>query len=202
MLRYAECMARNKREIAPETKRAEICAVALSRFLAEGYEGTSVAKIAADLGVAQNTIYWYFKTKDDILAGALEHLTRQLYADLMDRQHLPLAERVTWLLDAAANHHCVFAILQWRLPLSPALESWHAAWHAKMQQFFVSRLLAKGVKPADATLTTTVGMFVAEGIICHRMPEALKNQSIAWLCRAMEAEQVLSEASCPPTSLP
>jgi hypothetical protein len=41
-------------------------------------------------------------------------------------------------------------------------------------------------------LTTAVGMFVAEGIVCHRMPEALRRQSIDWLCLALEGEQVLS----------
>jgi AcrR family transcriptional regulator len=185
-------MPRNKREITPEAKRAEICAVALERFMAHGYEGTSVGSIAAELGVAQNTIYWYFKTKDDILAGALEHMTRGLYARLMASEHQPLLERVSRLLEDASSHHCLFAILQWRLPLSKSLEVWHAAWHAQMQAVFVQRLCTKGVALPQAELTTAVGMFVAEGIVCHRMPEALRRQSIDWLCLALEGEQVLS----------
>jgi AcrR family transcriptional regulator len=184
-------MPRNKREITPEVKRAEICAVALERFMALGYEGTTMASIASELGVAQNTIYWYFKTKDDILAGALEHMTRGLYAGLKAHEHRPLLERVTQLLDDASSHHCLFAILQWRLPISKSLEAWHGAWHAQMQQFFVQHLCQKGLTKPQAELTTAVGMFVAEGIVCHRMPDALRRQSIEWLCMAIEGEAVL-----------
>ncbi len=188
-------MARNKRDIAPEIKRAEICATALQRFMAHGYEGTSVGKIAADLGVAQNTIYWYFKTKDDILVGALEHLTSKLYKQFLALSDRPLVDRVAWLLEDASQHHCVFAILQWRLPLSPSLEAWHAKWHDGMQSFFVKRLVELGVPAQQAQLTTTVGMFVAEGIICHRMPEVLRLQAIEWLCGAVDGTHALGPVS-------
>jgi TetR/AcrR family transcriptional regulator, regulator of autoinduction and epiphytic fitness len=191
MLRYAENMPKNKRDIAPEIKRKEICEVALKRFMAHGYEGTSVGKIAADLGVAQNTIYWYFKTKDDILVGALEHLSTQLYKQFMTMSHVPLVDRVAKLLDDASKHHCVFAILQWRLPHSPSLEAWHGKWHAGTQAFFVNRLRDMGIPIEQAELTTTVGMFVAEGIICHRLPLHLRLQAIEWLCGAVDGAQLL-----------
>jgi TetR/AcrR family transcriptional regulator, regulator of autoinduction and epiphytic fitness len=191
MLRYAQKMPKNKREIAPEIKRTEICEAALKRFMAHGYEGASVGKIAADLGVAQNTIYWYFKTKDDILVGALEHLSAQLYKQFMTMSDVPLVDRVAKMLEDASKHHCIFAILQWRLPLSPSLEAWHGKWHSGTQAFFVNRLCDMGIPTPQAELTTTVGMFVAEGIICHRLPPALRLQAIEWLCGAVDGAQVL-----------
>lgn len=185
-------MPRNHRDIAPEVKRAEIAAAALKRFLADGYESASVGKIAADVGVAQNTVYWYFKSKDELLAGALECMSASLYRQFTAMAHLPMLDRLTWLFDAASNHHCVFAILQWRLPHSEALQAWHAKWHDDCVAFFVGRLMSRGVSQASAALTATVGMFVAEGLVCHKMPAELRGQTIRWICDAAEGVQVLS----------
>ena len=61
-------MARNKRILQnPDEKKAEIIAIAHSLFLQCGYEETSMAKLAQQVGISPNTIYWYFKDKDEIL---------------------------------------------------------------------------------------------------------------------------------------
>ena len=60
-------MARNKRLQDREEKQKEIMSAARTLFLNEGYEATSMSRIANIAGVAPNTIYWYFKDKDELL---------------------------------------------------------------------------------------------------------------------------------------
>jgi len=64
-------MARNKRVQDREQKQQEIINAAYLLFLAEGYDETSMSRIAVEAQVAPNTIYWYFKNKDELLVNIL-----------------------------------------------------------------------------------------------------------------------------------
>ena len=67
-------MAKNKRDVDSEVKREQIEDAACMLFLVEGYESTSMASIAKTAGVAPNTLYWYFASKDDLLVAILDRL--------------------------------------------------------------------------------------------------------------------------------
>ncbi|WP_375166439.1 TetR/AcrR family transcriptional regulator, partial [Rhizobium hidalgonense] len=49
-----------------EEKRNIIISAAHELFLTQGYEATAMSKLATKAGIAPNTIYWYFKDKDDV----------------------------------------------------------------------------------------------------------------------------------------
>ena len=61
------------------TRRAEILRVAERIFIAEGYEGATIRKIAEEVGVSSTSLYMHFRDKDDILleicTDAMEQLT-------------------------------------------------------------------------------------------------------------------------------
>src|SRR5437016_9513957 len=61
-----------------ETKVDEILGAAERRLLEGGYDVMSVAGVARDLGVAQNSIYWYFPSKDDLLVAVLRRILGDL----------------------------------------------------------------------------------------------------------------------------
>jgi AcrR family transcriptional regulator len=64
-------------DISPETK-AEI-ALAVRQALAEhGYERLTTAKIAAEYDKSEAGLYYYFDTKDEMIAAFLEYSTGQL----------------------------------------------------------------------------------------------------------------------------
>lgn len=64
-------MARNKRPQPADEKRAEIVAAARRLFVEDGYDATSMSRLAKEAEVAPNTIYWYFGNKDDVLIAVL-----------------------------------------------------------------------------------------------------------------------------------
>src|SRR5215468_4233496 len=64
-------------------KRERILSSAERVFAEKGYYGAKVSDIAEDAGVADGTIYLYFKSKDDLLIS--------LFEAQMDRVHAALA---------------------------------------------------------------------------------------------------------------
>ncbi|WP_423509700.1 TetR/AcrR family transcriptional regulator [Streptomyces xinghaiensis] len=66
----------------PRTRRGDtrrrIQDAALSLFVEQGYEKTSLREIAAQLDVTKAALYYHFKTKEDILISIFEDRTRPL----------------------------------------------------------------------------------------------------------------------------
>ena len=60
-------MAREAQTVRSTRTRAALRRAALSRFMSQGVEETSVEEIAADSGVTVRTFYRHFATKQDLL---------------------------------------------------------------------------------------------------------------------------------------
>lgn len=57
---------------AAEPTRERILSAAAKLFYSEGIRGVSVDAVAAQAGVTKRTLYYHFKSKDDVVAGYLE----------------------------------------------------------------------------------------------------------------------------------
>lgn len=76
-------------------------------FAKEGFHQATVAKIAKAAGVADGTIYIYFKNKDDILVQFLNFKTRQVFSkfrQVMEKSH----DAVTKLRNLIGQHFAAF----------------------------------------------------------------------------------------------
>jgi TetR/AcrR family fatty acid metabolism transcriptional regulator len=67
---------------APGDKRERILAAAERVFAKNGFFAARVSEIAKDAGVADGTIYLYFKSKDDLLISLFESRMKQVIAML------------------------------------------------------------------------------------------------------------------------
>jgi AcrR family transcriptional regulator len=63
--------APSKREQLREERRQQILEAALAVFTQKGYHATNVSDVAAQAGVSQGTIYWYFDSKDALFEAAI-----------------------------------------------------------------------------------------------------------------------------------
>jgi len=59
-------------------KREKIIETALKLFVENGFHGTATAKIAKEAGVANGTLFQYFKTKDELVVVLYLHLKEEL----------------------------------------------------------------------------------------------------------------------------
>lgn len=81
-----------------EERRNEILDVAERLFCAKGFDNTSTNDILAEIGIARGTLYYHFKSKEDILDAMIERMTNQLMeqasAIALD-ESIPVLERLT-----------------------------------------------------------------------------------------------------------
>jgi AcrR family transcriptional regulator len=84
--------------MSKEEKADEILEAAERRLREGGYEALSVAAIARELGVAQNSIYWYFPSKDHLFVATLERMLRGIAAGKPSRSKSTV-ERILWFTD-------------------------------------------------------------------------------------------------------
>ncbi len=63
--------APSKREQLREERRQQIIDAALAVFTQKGFHAANVSDVAAQAGVSQGTIYWYFESKEELLMAAL-----------------------------------------------------------------------------------------------------------------------------------
>ncbi len=68
-------MGKDKDSVVKE----RILNASIKLFLAKGFVGTSVTEVTNAAGVARGTLYWYFKSKHEILEQALDKLSREVH---------------------------------------------------------------------------------------------------------------------------
>lgn len=70
------------------SRRDEILAAALELLADEGYAGASLRKLATRLGIAQPSLYHYFRTKEDLVEQVLAKYAGEMFAALRP-EHIP-----------------------------------------------------------------------------------------------------------------
>jgi AcrR family transcriptional regulator len=83
-------------------RRAEILAAAERIFLAYGYEGATIRRIAEEVGVSSTALYMHFRDKSEILVEICESAFAQLLAQNTEISALAMdpVARVRQMLDA------------------------------------------------------------------------------------------------------
>lgn len=174
-------MARNKREVDPEVKREQIEAAACMLFLVEGYEATSMATVAKAAGVAPNTLYWYFASKDDLLVAILDRLVNRATAQLADMQGHTLTAQLGWLLTEFQQASKLISTVHARLDKSDQIRIWHDRFHAMLDAMLVQQMVSKGMSRAKASVMATVGTYVVEGLLSHPHTAQQADKVVSWL---------------------
>jgi TetR/AcrR family transcriptional repressor of mexJK operon len=68
-----------------DVKRASIVAGARDVFLRHGFEGASMDGMAAAAGVSKMTVYRYFRSKEELLAGVIRDLCERIIDEDLER---------------------------------------------------------------------------------------------------------------------
>lgn len=83
-------------------RRGEILQAAERIFVAEGYQGATIRKIADEVGVSSTALYMHFRDKDEILLEICDHAIARLLASNSEISARPIdaLARVRLMLDA------------------------------------------------------------------------------------------------------
>lgn len=103
----------NARRQRNEARESAIIAAATAIYLESGYSGAKMSEIAKRAGIAEGTLYLYFRNKHAMMLGVVaEHwseLTRGAHASLRDRHGY--FEKI----EALARYHLTSMITKWKL---------------------------------------------------------------------------------------
>jgi len=116
----AERQSKTRREKVADREIA-ILEAAGSVFNAKGYTKASMAEIARAAGVADGTLYLYFKNKEDLVRGVLA----RFYAELTETAQRGVDKRdgTKAKLKFLARHHMREVIANWRvLEIAPLID--------------------------------------------------------------------------------
>ncbi len=123
-----------------EERKNEILDAAEKLFGAKGFDHTSTNDILNEIGIARGTLYYHFKSKEDILDAMIERITRQLIAkatDIVQKKEIPVLQRLTMTIMALnVNNELGLEVMQ------QVHKPQNALMHQKMQGTLLS-----GVNP-------------------------------------------------------
>lgn len=81
-----------------EERRNEILDVAERLFCEKGFDNASTNDILEEIGIARGTLYYHFKSKEDILDAVIERMTNQMVekaSEIALDESIPVLERLT-----------------------------------------------------------------------------------------------------------
>lgn len=125
-------------------RRNEILDVAERLFCTQGYDNTSTNDILAEIGIARGTLYYHFKSKEDILDGMIDRILDQIIRkaeSIALDETMPVLERLTKTVLAANVDTKTGDMI-----LEQVHKPQNALMHAKMQEKLLSQLIPLFVK--------------------------------------------------------
>ncbi|WP_111512690.1 TetR/AcrR family transcriptional regulator [Mycobacterium kyogaense] len=161
-----------KRPQAAEEKRAEIVAAARRLFIDAGYDATSMSRLAKEAGVAPNTIYWYFRDKDEVLIAVLDAVMGDVWPQYEAIASQPIAARLLWVVGQLTEMSRLVTTVHARVDHSAAIAQWHENFHAITGSLLQFELQSRGVPPSTVEAEVMIGVFTVEGLLMHNHDES------------------------------
>ena len=159
-----------------EARREEILDAAEKLFAAKGFDNTSTGDILDAVGIARGTLYYHFKSKEDILDGVIQRITAHLMqaaGRIVRQKELPVLERLTKAI-LALNVESRIGV--------EIMEQVHRPQNALMHQKMQATLLA-GINPI---LTELVKEGIGQGIFHTKYPESAVEMTILYANTAFD----------------
>jgi AcrR family transcriptional regulator len=135
----------------PEERKAEFITAAEELFLEKGFENTSVDDIVARVGVAKGLFYYYFSSKEELLAALAERYLDQIQASIneaMDQEGLTALQMLGKLSpsEVVINNRSKEVI---KLFHTERNQAFHLAMEVRAQKFMVPALEKVVVKGCE-----------------------------------------------------
>ncbi|WP_411887024.1 TetR/AcrR family transcriptional regulator [Hydrocarboniphaga effusa] len=177
-------MPRNKVQQDSNEKRAEILDAARKLFMEVGYDATSMAAIATSAGVSANTIYWYFKDKDELLIAVLDTELEQGLTALRPGAAADPLGRLLMVVNQLQQASHLVATVHARMLKSSSINAWHERFHRLSEDLILAELRQAGIPPKKAKALMKIWIFTIEGLLAHPMTDAEKRE----ICSVLVSE--------------
>ncbi len=169
-------MPRNKVHQDSAEKRTEIVDAARKLFLDAGYESTSMSAIAAAAEVAANTIYWYFKDKDELLVAVLDAELERGMGAFLRSSVTDKTSRLLMVVKQLQQASRLVATVHARMLTSPTISAWHDRFHTLAEKLIEGEMQQAGLSPKKSKSLVKIWVFTVEGMLAHPMSDAERRE--------------------------
>jgi AcrR family transcriptional regulator len=178
-------MPANRPHLDHDAKAAQIAEAAESLLLRDGFESTTMAAIAGAAGVSTNAVYWYFPSKDELLAAVLSRRQEQALSRLDAGADSSLLERTRAALAELDSVASLTAAVHERAKHSDAVAEVHEDFHATVDRRLRAGFERAGLAEADARMAAAAIVAIVEGIHLHDAPHdpAARDELVLWALR-------------------
>ncbi len=153
-----------------EERKNEILDVAERLFGTKGFDNTSTSDILNEVGIARGTLYYHFKSKEDILDAMIDRMTGRLVekaAALLAKKEIPVMRRLTMMMTALNVNGSLGQEI-----MAQVHKPQNALMHQKMQE----RLLAGG----NPLITGLIREGMAQGICRTEYPAEVAEMTLLY----------------------
>jgi len=170
-----------KVDVADE-RRAQIMEAALACFTRKGYNNTTMDDIAAESGLSKGSLYWYFKSKDDLFAEALLSVFMNVAQEAVAamEQYSTASDKLRAVAQATVGFGKMvegyFSLLLEFWASSPRREEAGQSWIGLLAEYkdIVVEIIEEGVrngefKPVDAEQLVWAIMAAYDGLAAYVM---------------------------------
>ena len=165
-------MPPNRRRIPREDRLDAVVAAARQRFETHGYKGTSIADIAADVGVNAGSIHWYFATKDDLFAAVVARVaaeSRQSVDAALSAGASPM-DALVGFLATAERYRGMHIDAHDRVGESDAVAGVHEEFHAWLDELLLAVVRPRLSTGEDIGLIADTAHIMFEGLLGSTIP--------------------------------
>lgn len=168
--------AQPKPNLEPDT-RQRILEVAAKLFAQHGYDGTSVRDIAKELGIANPSIYYHFKSKADLLVELLAEPLRCVEVAVAEARALTGDARtrriIEGLLESLEVHR---GIVFTAVPGDQKIPESHRQIAFQMRSY-IAELLAETTAADNRQLRLMMAFGAVDGLITGLMSESADGEA-------------------------
>lgn len=154
-----------------EERKNEILDVAERLFGTQGFDNTSTNDILNEIGIARGTLYYHFKSKEEILDTMIDRMTKQLVEkskEIVSQKNMSVLQRLTMMMLAlnVSGGNLGHEIL----------EQVHKPQNALMHQKMQERLLS-GINPL---ITSLIEECITQGICQTDCPAEVAEMTLLY----------------------
>jgi AcrR family transcriptional regulator len=143
-----------------EARKNEILDIAERLFIEQGYEQTTISDILSVSGIAKGSLYYHYKSKEDVLDGVLCRMTKQITA----------AAKTTADDPAMTAHEKLFRVLSAisisELPNERMIQELHKPNNALMHQ----KSIVQTIRAVAPIMAGVVEQGIREGVYHTQHP--------------------------------
>ncbi|NOK61060.1 MAG: hypothetical protein GFH27_549307n43 [Chloroflexi bacterium AL-W] len=161
-----------------EARKNQILDAAAIVFARQGFYQARMDDIVAESGLSKGTLYWYFKSKDDIITALLQRVFDEDLIQLQSAQHTAgsAVERVIGLSRHIAADFTeiarlvpitfeFYAVASRQEHIRIFLKEYLQAYHAILQNIVQQGIDTQELRPVDAKDVATTIVAIYEGLL-------------------------------------